>query len=211
MKKSQVIVFILIVITGCARKPVNLSIAKDKIQDYYECGAHEREVGVVVEKAKRYFKAHVPRKHDVIIFDIDDTLLSDYCETKKISFGFVPELNHEWILEAKARAVPHIKSLYDLCLSKGYLIIIISGRKEDERAATIKNLHERGFDNFAQLILRDPDEEDLTALAYKSARRAELIRQGYHIVGSIGDQWSDLCGGNAGHQVKIPNYMYILE
>ena len=33
---------------------------------------------------------------------------------------------------------------------------------------------------------------------------------GYSIMADFGDQYSDLLGGDAGHQVKIPNPMYYL-
>jgi hypothetical protein len=33
---------------------------------------------------------------------------------------------------------------------------------------------------------------------------------GYTIVADFGDQYSDLLGGDAGHQVKLPNPMYYI-
>lgn len=208
MKK---IIIFLPLIAGAIQRPQNLAVAKSIVQDYYESCYYEKEVGVVVDRAFSYFKKHVYEPGAVVIFDIDDTLLSDYCEMKQVSFGFVPKLNHEWILKAVARAVPHVKRLYDYFLRQGYSIVLLSGRKENERDATIKNLLQEGFSGFKQLILRTPQEERLTACLYKSQQRRELVKQGAHIVACVGDQWSDLTGGNTGYQVKIPNYTYVIE
>lgn len=211
MKKISI--FLVVFIAGCAhraRKPENLTIVKERVEHYYESCAYEKEVKTVVDNALKHFKIHKSPTGSVVIFDVDDTLLSDYCSMKEVSFGFVPKLNHEWILKANAYAVPHIRELYDYLKERGYYIVILSGRKESEREATIKNLQERGFTGFKEVLLRQKHEEDMKAVTYKSARRAELIKKGMRIVGCVGDQWSDLMGGNTGYKVKLPNYTYII-
>jgi HAD superfamily, subfamily IIIB (Acid phosphatase) len=49
-----------------------------------------------------------------------------------------------------------------------------------------------------------------TTIEYKSGTRRHISSEGYKIVADFGDQYSDLLGGNAGHQVKIPNPMYYI-
>ena len=49
-----------------------------------------------------------------------------------------------------------------------------------------------------------------TTIEYKSGTRAHIASLGYSIMADFGDQYSDLLGGNAGHQVKIPNPMYYI-
>jgi hypothetical protein len=39
--------------------------------------------------------------------------------------------------------------------------------------------------------------------------KSDIVKQDA-IVADFGDQYSDLLGGNAGHQVKIPNPMYYI-
>ena len=48
----------------------------------------------------------------------------------------------------------------------------------------------------------------MKSFEFKSAKRVELIELGYEIIGTVGDQWSDLEGPHHGIQVKIPNYLY---
>ena len=49
-----------------------------------------------------------------------------------------------------------------------------------------------------------------TTTEYKSGTREHISSLGYTIVADFGDQYSDLLGGDAGHQVKLPNPMYYL-
>ena len=49
-----------------------------------------------------------------------------------------------------------------------------------------------------------------TTIEYKSGTHAHIASEGYTIMAGFGDQYSDLLGGNAGHQVKIPNPMYYI-
>lgn len=106
-----------------------------------------------------------------------------------------------------------------LFADRGFHVIIITGRPEDQTDATAKNLLLQGIPKasdgvkgYDQLILRNKEEMPLTANQYKSARRWGLEeKEGYHIVGCIGDQISDCSGGAAGYKMKIPNYAYFLE
>jgi hypothetical protein len=61
------------------------------------------------------------------------------------------------------------------------------------------------------LECRAPEERSLTAVEYKSKYRRMLEEDGYRIRSSLGDQWSDLAGGDAGDRTfKLPNPMYYI-
>lgn len=192
------------------QKPINLTIAKQQVQAYYESGEYEKDLEDIIARAIEYFK-HVPATNNAtVIFDIDDTVLTAYEDEKAISFGYIPKLSHKWILEADAKAIPQTKRLYDYLVSRGFKIVFLTGRKYNEYDATIKNLKLRSFVTFDKLIVRQPHEVKMTAKAHKSARRKQLSQEGYRIVGAIGDQTSDLEGGHSGHMIKLPNYRYMI-
>lgn len=193
------------------RTPVNLTIAKKRVEHYYECGRYDKDLNRVVKRAIQYFKKLKACPQDAVIFDIDDTVLSNYCDEKDIRFGYIPKLSHEWVMRADAPAIEQTKCLYDYLCKRGFRIIFITGRKYDEYDATVKNLKNQGFHQFDKLIVRSKEEEGLSALEYKTVHRAKLVQEGYTIVGNIGDQWSDLRGGNSGYQVKLPNYRYMID
>lgn len=58
---------------------------------------------------------------------------------------------------------------------------------------------------------RGPADEGKKAAVYKSEKRAELVKEGYVIQGSLGDQWSDLIGfALPNRSFKLPNPMYYI-
>ncbi len=202
---------IVIFLVGCERKPQNLTLAKEEVERYYENGHFESDVKLVVDQAIEYFYPRICcSAESAVVFDIDDTLLWSYYEMKKIQFGFVPKLFHEWILKATTPTVPHVKRLYDFFVERGCKIVLLTGRRFDERDATLKNLHAAGYKKIDLLITRAEDELKLTALEYKSKHRQELEEKGYNIIATIGDQHSDLEGSYAYYKVKIPNYTYLI-
>jgi len=109
-----------------------------------------------------------------------------------------------------ATAIPQTKQFYLQLLELGYNVAFITGRRDTQRNATVGNLHNEGFTNYVTLILREPSEYSLSAFAYKSARRKQLAEEGWEIVGSIGDQLSDIDGDYAGYRMKVPNPCYYI-
>jgi acid phosphatase len=210
-KKCIIIVTILFVAVSCDRKPKNLTTAKEEVEQYYENGHFESDVKLVVDQAIEYFYSRVCCGPDsAVVFDIDDTLLWSYHDMKKIQFGFVPKLFHDWIMKAETPSVPHVKRLYNFFVEHGCKIILLTGRRFDERDATVRNLNRAGYTKIDLLITRSEAELSLTALEYKSKQRQRLQQQGYTIIATIGDQYSDLDGGYAYYKVKIPNYTYLI-
>jgi len=74
-----------------------------------------------------------------------------------------------------------------------------------------KNLISEGYTKFDTLITRRMDALKITAVDYKSEERKQLVKNGYVIAGTVGDQFSDLKGPYHGIQVKLPNYRYIVK
>jgi hypothetical protein len=51
----------------------------------------------------------------------------------------------------------------------------------------------------------------MATIEYKSSERRRIVAQGYTIMLSVGDQWSDLLGDpQAEVSVKLPNPFYFL-
>jgi acid phosphatase len=202
---------ILILMTGCSLKPVNLSTARDEVKAYYESGKYDEELSNVVSDAKEKFNGVDVKDNSVVIFDVDETVLNNYESAKQMGFGFVYNMVKDWNEKAEAPAIPYVKDLYDFLLSKGFKIIFLTGRNFPEYDATYKNLKQAGYAEFDTLITQREHEYKLKAVEFKSSKRVELTKKGHYIVGTVGDQWSDLEGEYHGIQVKIPNYLYLIE
>ncbi len=190
---------------------VNLTFVKDAIINYHESGRFDKDVTEAIEKAKKEFDKITPAKNSVVIFDVDATALSDYKFNKEWDFGYIAKDYDTWIDSANAKAVPGILDFYNYLIDRGFKIIFITGRKDFQYGATMKNLKEVGFTKFDTLIVKDKARYETNAAIYKPEMRAQLIARGYKIEGTLGDQWSDLKGPNHGIQIKIPNYQYFIK
>ncbi|MEW6703066.1 MAG: HAD family acid phosphatase [Bacteroidota bacterium] len=203
------------IFTRCSSEPTfqitNLGAAKNIVQSYYESGEYNRECAKVIDDAIRHIDEIKLNNKSAVVFDIDETALSNYEHTKKIGFGYDQKLWNEWTKEGRAPAIKETKRFYDYLVSKNIRVIFVSGRYEEVRDATKRNLIEQGYTKFDTLILRTDNEQKIPAAEFKAAKRKELVKQGYIIIASIGDQWSDLVGGNAGYKIKLPNYLYVLD
>jgi acid phosphatase len=202
------IVAVVLQLSCCTDKPVNLSVARESVKEYYESGKFDEELNAVIQDAKDKFSKVEIRDNSVVIFDVDETALNNYEVSKKMGYGFVYEMVYEWTQDAKVPAFPQVKELYNYLLSKGLKIIFLTARAYDEYDATYNNLITQGYTGFDTLITKNKSEHKMRSIDYKSAKRDELVKIGYDILGTVGDQWSDLEGLHYGIQVKIPNYLY---
>lgn len=193
------------------QKPTNLSTAREDVKQYYESGKYDEELNVIIEDARKKFNEVEIKENSVVIFDVDETVLDNYGLAVLMEFGYVYEMNKQWNRELKASAIPQVKEFYEYLLSKGTKIIFLTGRNIPEYEVTYNNLKQEGFTTFDTLITQREHEYELTATEFKSSKRKELVDNGYEIIGTVGDQWSDLKGPHHGILVKIPNYLYLIE
>lgn len=204
------IVSLVIQLTSCTDKPVNLSVARESVIEYYESGKFDKELDDVIRKAKDKFSKVKFTDNSVVIFDVDETALDNYGLAEEMGFGYNYKMNKEWNSEMKSPAIPGVKNLYNFLLARGFKIVFLTGRNFPEYEVTYKNLKQAGYTQFDTLITQREDELRLNATEFKSSKRIELTGNSYDIVGTVGDQWSDLEGPNHGIQVKIPNYLYLI-
>jgi predicted secreted acid phosphatase len=147
-----------------------------------------------------------------VIFDIDETSLSSYCEMQRENYGFVKSLNDEWIVSPQAAvAIPGALRLFNRAKAAGVDVFFITGRPVSQTDGTTRNLEAAGFHGWKHLDLRDPSESGLTRAEYKAGRRKRIVADGYRLILNVGDQWSDLNGEpKAEVSVKLPNPFYFL-
>jgi hypothetical protein len=150
---------------------------------------------------------HGPRK-PALVLDIDETSLSNYSAINADNFTFGTNSQGEATNEIGV-AIPSTLALYQDAISKGVAVFFITGRGEATRAHTEHNLQTQGYTKWNAVVLK-PAGSTLTTVAYKSAARADIEKQGYEIVANVGDQYSDLAGGHADVAYKLANPFYFL-
>jgi HAD superfamily, subfamily IIIB (Acid phosphatase) len=147
-------------------------------------------------------------KKRAVVFDIDETALSNYTAINADNFTFGANSQAEAQNEIGTAIEPTL-DLFNLAKKKGYATFLITGRRENVRTPTAENLAREGFTGYTQLILR-PVGGTGTTVDYKAGERAKIEDQGYRIVANVGDQYSDLAGGHSQVVFKLPNPFYFL-
>ena len=177
-----------------------------------------------------------PAPNLAIVFDADDTTLMTYdMEDGAMHFNFDPTLQNQWVQNRLFPATPGMVDVVNTLAARGYNIFGITGRTDDQEAATLQNLQDVGYtafnsDNFFTKYKTTPkpdyldcnsgvepdDPAKCTTVEYKAGTRKHIQDPvadgglGMTIVGNIGDQFSDLQGGYAARSVKLPNPTYYL-
>ncbi len=206
--------------TSAPVEPQNLGLLKTKLKAYAKCcyaAALEKQDEVAeafLEQAVNQAKLHSGSQGSeklALVLDIDETSLSNYPQMAAEDYGFIQKDWDVWAESAKAPAIPGTLKLAEKAQALGVAVFFITGRPETQRAATEKNLTAAGYVNWAGLTLRSQDQLHEATIAYKSAARAAIVKQGYKIILSVGDQWSDLKGTpQAEYSVKLPNPFYYI-
>ncbi len=197
------------------------------LQAYHDSGDYEKDLAAVDSKAQSYLmkrlrklaakkdrcetasrRNHKPpaRCHQpkwALVLDIDETALSNYSylgDFKNILASLA-----QAAVSGTAPAIAPTLKLYDAARAKGVSVFFITGRPVGFDNLTIQNLTYSGYSGWKGLIL-NPGGKTLTE--YKSSERAKIEQQGYRIIVNLGDQESDLVGGNADRGFKLPNPFY---
>jgi hypothetical protein len=208
----------------------NFGVERYKLAEYGDCtgdnGCYWADLDAQYRRAETELKKELAAKTQdkklAIVMDIDETTLTNYCEMRREDFGYVASLYRPWELSAAAVAIPGALRLFNEAREAGVAVFFITGRPgrqdsrqehsdKDETTATAKNLEGVGFHKWAGLRLRNGDENHMATIAYKTKERQKIVADGYRIIVSVGDQWSDLLGDpQAEVSVKLPNPFYFI-
>jgi acid phosphatase len=198
-----------------ADEPPNLDQIKQKLIQYHDSGQYKKDVQAVVERATAYLKKRVKENQQLdnpqqlaVVFDIDDTVLSNYAHIKELNFGGRLQTIKKFEAKGTDPAIEPTLKLYKLARDHDVAVFFVTGRNERHRQVTIENLKKAGFTEWAGLYLKPNDYKPKSASKYKRAIRKKIEDQGYEIIMNIGDQPSDLKGGYADKNFKLPNPFY---
>ena len=198
---------------------LNLGTLRSELTQYHDCtggfGCYRDDLRAQTDRAQAALaervRARKPGEKLAIVFDIDETVLSNWPEIAKLNMGFYQPLEDEWERSEKAEGIPGSVALYKQAVAAGVPVFFITGRPEAMRDVTAANLRDQGMTEWKSLVLRSKEEQDETAVVYKSSERRKIVAQGYTLIMSIGDQWSDLQGEpHAEISVKLPNPFYFI-
>jgi predicted secreted acid phosphatase len=196
-------------------EPANLTVRKQQVASYVNTGEYGREIARVALEANKFLTKRAPRlaaegRKIAVVFDIDDTTLTNYPHILANDFGSSSKIWAAWVAEGRAHAIIPVQTVYDTALRLKLEVFFITGRTESERLSTEKNLRDVGYEAWTGIYCQ-PDDYKGTTRAFKTGVRRKLVAEGHVILANIGDQASDLEGGRAERTFKLPNPFYLTE
>jgi len=203
-------------LAGCAaREPRNLTLEKWAATEYHQSGRYLAQFSIVAEDARNYLRHRVansrPGEKLAVVFDIDETLLSNWPFLEQYDYSFASPLVNRWLGEARSWPLEPALALYREAVALRVPVFLITGRHPSLRAATVGNLKRVNVTQVQGLYLRPAEDPNVSVIPFKSGARQAITDQGYRIILNIGDQWSDLEGGFAERRFKLPNPFYYIQ
>lgn len=204
-------------------QPTNLDELKQQVLAYQKSGDYLRELTAVAARAQAYIEQHAGEvSRPALVLDIDETSLSNWPRIVADDFGYIPSGScnrlpkgpcgaRAWELMAKAKAIAPTLALFTAARAKGVSVFFVTGRDESERTATERNLRAAGYRDWTGLVMTQRGRKYQSAADFKAPARAKIAAAGYTIIANMGDQPSDLAGGNPDdkeRQFLLPNPFY---
>ncbi|WP_367040605.1 HAD family acid phosphatase [Streptomyces sp. Je 1-332] len=178
-----------------------------------------------IRKAAAHVGGH--GKKPAIVLDVDDTALLSFDYEKTTNYTYDNATWDAYVKAAERPAVFGMPELVKYAKSKGVEVFFLTGLSESQRAGAVTNLARAGYDtqlDTTHVFTKNktappaylsgcatPAKWECTTVQFKEGTRKHIESQGYNIVGSFGDQVSDLAGGYADKTYKLPNPTYFVE
>jgi predicted secreted acid phosphatase len=198
--------------------PENLSLQKQRLMTYHDSGDYYHDVSTVTQRALYYLKFRINQnkrlanpKQLAVVFEIDETALSNYDDMVYLDFGGTEQDIEALEADPNDPAIPYTRTLYTFAKNNGISIFFITNRRERLRKMTEKNLLDDGYSQWAGLFMKPDNYNQPSVVPYKIAMRKRIVKMGYDIIFNMGDQDSDLKGGYADMAFKVPDPFYLIS
>jgi HAD superfamily, subfamily IIIB (Acid phosphatase) len=196
------------------------------LREFHDSGAYDKEVAAIDTLAERHVDQVAVRASDgpkqprsaaaagraqrrdklAIVLDVDETALSNYAGLNADNFTVGANTQAGVATEAGVAIAPTLK-LFNDARRHGVAVFLITGRPVILQQVTEDNLRKQGFSDWAS-VTSVPTGSTMSTVAFKSTARAAIEGQGYKIIANVGDEYSDLAGGHADSDDKLPNPFY---
>jgi predicted secreted acid phosphatase len=201
-------------------QPANVGDAGIAARAYHDSGAYNRDLTTVANRAALWISGRAASVgQPALVLDIDETALSNWEIIVLDDFGRpiagpcdpgsgAPCGWAAWDQLGRDPAIEPTLQVFRRARGAHVTVFFITGRPENQRAATERNLRQAGFAGYARLFMVPNGAHFASAADFKAPVRAEIERLGYTIIANMGDQPSDLLGGHAEKKFLLPNPFY---
>ncbi|WP_328953523.1 HAD family acid phosphatase [Kitasatospora purpeofusca] len=153
------------------------------------------DVAAAIAPARAYVEQRTTEptgEAPAIVFDIDNTTLATHF--------------HPFTMPGIAPVV----ELAQYAHARGVAIIFVTARVDFIEPVTRYSLEKAGY-TVDELHGRDLCDLFKSVQQYKTDERTEIENEGYTIIASVGNNWTDLNGGHAERTFKLPDYDGLLS
>jgi predicted secreted acid phosphatase len=201
-------------------QPQNVGDAMIGAAAYHDSGDYDRDLALVARQAAEWIAERAPTAtRPAVVFDIDETALANWEVIERDNFGrpipgpCTPAMDGPcgwaaWDDLALDAVIAPTLDAFKQALTSKVAVFFITGRPENQRAATEKNLADAGYAGYEKLYMVPDGAKFGSAADFKTPVRAEIAGAGFSIIANIGDQPSDLFGGHAEKMFLLPNPFY---
>jgi predicted secreted acid phosphatase len=201
-------------------QPINVGDAKTAALTYHDSGAYQQGLEAVAAQAIDWLKGRASAvQRPALVLDIDETALSNWEILKRDDFGRPIDGPCDlatggpcgwaaWDQLGRDPAIGPTLKVFQQARALNVTVFFITGRPENQRTATERNLAAVGYGGYAKLYMVPDDAHFDSAIDFKTPIRAEIEQAGYTIVENMGDQPSDLMGGHAERAFLLPDPFY---
>ncbi len=186
------------------------ALSADQQRVYVSCGAYKKALTQAVSSLERRFKPwlidHIRSNDDVIVFDIDETLVSNLAYLQSVNYAPTTEGFYAYLATAKVVAVVEVLDLATWAVSKGYNVLVLTGRPQRFYDITKQQLAVLGLSG-SRVSLRCNDTT-LATVAFKKHVFAQLHRAGKNVLLHATDQCAEVWPGQSLWQLVLPNPFY---
>ncbi|GMA23532.1 hypothetical protein GCM10025864_12910 [Luteimicrobium album] len=184
--------------------------------------------GIVGKELRKLPKllADAKRHHEkpAIVLDSDDTTLWTYdMEVGDMKFVYSPAEQDVWVQgkdpAKRFSATPAMVRFVNTAQAMGFTIFGLTGRNDDQKAATLEDLDRLGYHGFTasrfytkwtgtgssqQPSYITCQTSSCTTVEFKALTRKHIEDLGYTVTLDVGDQWSDLQGATRTTRSSCP-------
>ena len=201
-------------------QPANVGDAGTAARTYHDSGAYQRDLQIVANQAARWIKARAASaQRPALVLGIDETALSNWEIIKRYDFGrpiagpadlasVGPWGWAAWDQLGRDPAIEPTLQVFRTARAANVAVFFVTGRPENQRAATERNLRAVGYADYSRLFMVSNGAHFASAVDFKTPVRIQIETLGYTIIENMGDQPSDLLGGHAEKKFLLPDPFY---
>jgi hypothetical protein len=123
-----------------SREPANLDAFKEEIRGYVDSGSYREDIAAVATEATAWLERRAAQggQRLTVIFDLDETLISNWSHMKEMDFAYLPGPWTAWVHSARGPAIEPVQAVYRLARRLGIEVIFITGRPSATASARRK-------------------------------------------------------------------------